>query len=103
MPLFVKTEFFKEKTLSLPIFDRQAYLEDHKEWIKSLISSGIKVASGYLVDSSQKPGGGGLLIFEAKNLTEATTIIKNDPMIIAGLVNWKIQEWNQVSQNNLIK
>ena len=37
--------------------------------------------SGFLVDAHRRPGGGGLLIFEAESFTEALLWVQNDPMI----------------------
>ena len=102
MPLFIKTEFFTELTYSLSSLERKIYIDAHKEWINDLVNSGIKVASGYLVDELQNPGGGGLLILEANNLNDAKEIINKDPIILAGLVDWKLQEWKQVSKNSLL-
>ena len=39
------------------------------------------------------PGGGGLLILEAKDYLTAKNIIENDPMIKNELVVWDLQEW----------
>ena len=39
------------------------------------------------------PGGGGLLIFEAKDFLTAKKIVENDPMIKYELVSWDLQEW----------
>ena len=46
---------------------------------------------------TRRPGGGGLLIFEAESYEEALAWVQNDPMIQAGLVDWKLQEWIPVS------
>ncbi|MFL0783206.1 MAG: YciI family protein [Prochlorococcus sp.] len=93
MPWFVKTERFTTQTLSLLPAQRQAYLAAHRAWVKGLISSGIKVSSGYLVDAGQRPGGGGLLILKADSFEAARRLVEQDPMIVEGLVDWNLQEW----------
>ena len=49
------------------------------------------------MDGDRRPGGGGLLIFEASSYADALAWVQNDPMIIAGLVDWQVQEWIPVS------
>ena len=93
MPIFIKTEKFKKETLELPKSERNNFLLMHKEWVRKLTTSGYYMHSGYLIDQNKEPGGGGLLIFEAKDYLTATNIIKNDPMIKNELVIWDLQEW----------
>ena len=93
MPIFIKTEKFKPKTLELTKSQRETFLLMHREWVKDTIRSGIYLFSGYLINDKKKPGGGGLLIFEAKDYLTAKKIIENDPMIKNNLVIWDLQEW----------
>ena len=93
MPWFVKTERFKSSTLSLMPSEREKYLSKHREWVIQLNSSGNKASSGYLVNSNRLPGGGGLLIFQAKSYEEAKALVEEDPMIVNDLVEWNLQEW----------
>ena len=93
MPIFIKTEKFKDKTLELSNSERRVFLLMHKEWIKSISQSGHYIYSGYLVNEKKIPGGGGLLIIEAKDYLTAKEIIEEDPMIKNELVNWELQEW----------
>jgi uncharacterized protein YciI len=93
MPIFIKTEKFKDKTLELSNPERKKFLLMHKEWIKNISQSGHYVHSGYLVNDKKIPGGGGLLIIEAKDYLTAKKIIEGDPMIKNELVNWELQEW----------
>ena len=72
-------------------------IENHKAWVRQLQKLGLNLSSGYLVGSNRIPGGGGLLILEAESFKEAQGIIKNDPMIISGTVEWTLQEWIHVS------
>ncbi len=93
MPWFIKTERFKETTLNLSPNHRKAFIAKHREWALKLSESGVKISSGYLVDSTHAPGGGGLLIIEAFSYEEARSIVEKDPMIISDLVTWTLQEW----------
>jgi hypothetical protein len=51
------------------------------------------VRSGYLVDRDGKPGGGGVLLFEAGSYREAEQLILQDPMIKNDLVTWELNQW----------
>ena len=93
MPIFIKTEKFKDKTLALSNSERKKFLFMHKEWVKDITKSGHYIRSGYLINEQKMPGGGGLLIFEAKDYVTAKKIIENDPMIKNDLVKWDLQEW----------
>ena len=93
MPIFIKTEKFKDKTLELSNIVRKKFLQMHKEWVKDITNSGHYIRSGYLINEKKRPGGGGLLIFEAKDYLTAKKIIETDPMIKNDLVNWDLQEW----------
>ena len=93
MPIFIKTEKFKKKALELSNSERKKFLLMHKEWVEKIKKSGIHIHSGYLINEKKMPGGGGLLILEAKDYLTAKNIIKDDPMIKNHLVNWDIQEW----------
>ncbi len=93
MPWFIKTEKFTLKTSKLSNEKRQRYLQAHCNWVMNLKQSGMKIASGYLVDNNRLPGGGGLLIIEAYSFEAAKSLIIKDPMIVANLVIWNLQEW----------
>ena len=93
MPIFIKTEKFKDKTLELSNIERKKFLLMHEEWVKDIIRSGHYIHSGYLINEKKIPGGGGLLIFEAKDYLTAKKIIENDPMIKNELVEWDLHEW----------
>ena len=98
MPIFIKTEKFKDKTLELSNNERKKFLLMHKEWVKKSNKSGQCIHSGYLINEKKITGGGGLLIFEAKDYLTAKKIIENDPMIKNDLVNWDLQEWISVDE-----
>ena len=93
MPIFIKTEKFKKETFELSNSERKNFLLMHKEWVKGITNSGHYIQSGYLINEKKMPGGGGLLIIEAKDYLTAKKIIENDPMIKHELVIWELQEW----------
>ena len=93
MPIFIKTEKFKDETLRLSKNERKIFLLMHKEWVENIRQSGNYIHSGYLINKNKIPGGGGLLIFEAKDYLSAQKIIEKDPMITNDLVTWELQEW----------
>ena len=93
MPIFIKTETFNEKALKLSNKERKKFLLMHKEWVQNISKSGNYIQSGYLINEQKAPGGGGLLIIEAKDYLTAKKIIKEDPMIKNKLVFWELQEW----------
>jgi len=96
MPLFVKTEFIKKKYLSN--FDlRNKIIQEHISWVKELKNKGLNISSGFLIDYLKKPGGGGLLTIECENYLEAEKIIKSDPMVENNIVDWKLHEWIDIS------
>jgi len=99
MPIFVKTEKFKVKTLKLSYEERKVFLLMHKEWVNSLIKSGNYIYSGYLTNEKKSPGGGGLLVLEAKNFSTAKKIVEHDPMIKNKLVEWKLEEWIPINES----
>ena len=100
MPLFIKTEKFKDTTLELTYSERKNFLSMHKEWVKDISKSGIYIHSGYLINDKKAPGGGGLLIFEAKDYLTAKDLIRNDPMIKHELVIWDLHEWKSIDENH---
>src|SRR5210317_825169 len=76
MKWFVKTEQFCK-----PYPQVKPHLEAHREWVSSLRdenSAQQVIASGYRVDENDKPGGGGLMIFAAKDYSAAEVLVKND-------------------------
>jgi len=94
---FVKTETFTAVAAAMPVEQRRITLEAHRHWVVQEAAAGRRLQSGYLVDGDLRPGGGGLLMFEASSYAEALAWVENDPMIRAGLVDWQLQEWIPVS------
>ena len=97
MPWFIKHETFTAETAALPLDQRRPHLEAHRAWVEQESAAGRRIRSGFLVDGQQRPGGGGLLIFEAASYAEALAWVQQDPMIQAALVSWTLQEWIPVS------
>ena len=97
MPWFVKHETFTAETADLPMAQRRPHLEAHRAWVEQESAAGRRICSGFLVDEQRRPGGGGLLIFEAASYAEALEWVQQDPMIKADLVRWTLQEWIPVS------
>ena len=91
MKWFVKTEQFCK-----PYPQVKPHLEAHREWVSSLReknSAQQVIASGYRVDENDKPGGGGLMIFAAKDYSAAEELVKNDPLIKNECVDWRLNRW----------
>ena len=99
MTFFIKTEIIKKEYLIQKDI-RNKIINDHIKWIKTLKGKGINIKSGFLVDELKQPGAGGLLILEIETYKDALEIIKNDPMIKNNLVDWKLNEWIQISHKD---
>ena len=98
---FIKTETFTPEMAAMPFEQRRPHLEAHRQWVIDHCNCGRRIHSGYLVDEQQQPGGGGLLLFEARDYSEALSWVQADPMIRSGLVNWQLQEWIHTSGDQL--
>ena len=96
MPIFVKTEIIKKEFISQNKFKKK-FVDKHILWIKKLKKAGVNIKSGFLVNEIKEPGAGGLLIIEVKTYAEALKIIKEDPMIKNKIVDWKLNEWIDIS------
>jgi uncharacterized protein YciI len=88
MAWFIKRETFLNSHAKL-----QPHLQAHRAWVAELRERGVRVSSGYLVDGNGRPGGGGLLLLEADDLTAAEELIRHDPMVSSGLVDWDLHHW----------
>ena len=96
MPIFVKTEIIKKEFIS-NIKLKNKFVDKHILWIKELKKAGVNIKSGFLVNEVKKPGSGGLLILEVKTYKDALKIVKEDPMIKSKIVDWKLNEWIDIS------
>ena len=97
MPIFVKTEIIKKEFISKTKLKKK-FVDKHILWIKELKKAGVNIKSGFLVNNVKEPGAGGLLIIEVKTYAEALKIIKEDPMIKNKIVDWKLNEWIDISK-----
>mmetsp|Transcript_12439 Transcript_12439/g.26473 ORF Transcript_12439/g.26473 Transcript_12439/m.26473 type:complete len:167 (+) Transcript_12439:118-618(+) len=93
MHWFVKTEQFCKP---FPVV--KPHLEAHRAWVRSLREqndSGNQptIVSGYRVDAEDRPGGGGLMIFAAKDYAAAEELVRNDPLIANECVDWQLNKW----------
>jgi uncharacterized protein YciI len=89
MPWFVKHETFLR-----PYAELRPHLAAHRTWVADLRQRGVRISSGYLVDGEGRPGGGGLLLLEAADYAGAEALIRDDPMVRSGGVDWGLQQWN---------
>jgi uncharacterized protein YciI len=88
MAWFIKTETFR-----LPRPQLQAHLQAHHAWVAELRQQGVVISSGYLVDQAGRPGGGGLLLLAAEDYAAAEALVRQDPLIANGCVDWQLQGW----------
>ncbi len=103
MPWYIKTEIFNSYAINLKRDVRKNYIEQHRQWVSTLRQSGIQIISGYLINSRGMPGGGGVLILEAKSFNVAKSIIEKDPIIKANLVDWKLHQWIPVPESSKLR
>ena len=97
MPIFIKTEIIKKEYLIQKDI-RKKVINEHIKWIGNLKRKGINIKSGFLVDELKQPGDGGLLILDIETYQDALEIIKQDPMIKNNIVEWKLNEWIDITQ-----
>lgn len=88
MAWFIKTETFR-----LPRPQLLAHLQAHHDWVAELRQQGVAMSSGYLVDQAGRPGGGGLLLLAAEDYAAAEALVRQDPLIANGCVDWQLQGW----------
>ena len=97
MPIFIKTEIIKKEYLIQKDI-RKKVINEHIQWIENLKRKGINIKSGFLVNELKQPGDGGLLIIDIETYQDALEIIKKDPMIKNNIVEWKLNEWIDITQ-----
>jgi uncharacterized protein YciI len=88
VPWFIKRETFRE-----PHATMAPHLAAHRAWVVGLRQRGVRISSGYLVDGTGQPGGGGLLLLEAEDHATAQSLILQDPMVRSGGVDWSLHQW----------
>ena len=97
MPIFIKTEIIRKEYLIQKDI-RKKVINEHIQWVENLKRKGINIKSGFLVNELKKPGDGGLLILDIETYQYALEIIKKDPMIKNNIVEWKLNEWIDITQ-----
>ena len=97
MRIFIKTELIKKEYLIQREL-REKIINEHIQWIEHLKDKGINIKSGFLVNELKQPGDGGLLILDIETYQDALEIIKQDPMIKNNIVEWKLNEWIDITQ-----
>jgi uncharacterized protein YciI len=85
--------FVKQETFLRPYSAMKLHLAAHRLWVEELRQQGVVISSGYLVDGGGQPGGGGLLLVEAPSYAEAEALVQQDPMVLSGGVDWRLQQW----------
>lgn len=88
MPWFIKRETFRR-----PHAELRPHLQAHRAWVERLRTQGVRISSGYLVDGEGRPGGGGVLLLEAADHASAEALIRQDPVVQSGLVDWSLHRW----------
>ncbi len=88
MAWFIKTETFR-----FPHRELLPHLQAHHRWVERLRREGVVISSGYLVDDQGRPGGGGLLLLQAEDHAAAEALVREDPMVLSGGVDWRLQGW----------
>ncbi|MDJ0702429.1 MAG: YciI family protein [Leptolyngbyaceae cyanobacterium MO_188.B28] len=88
MPWFVKIE---RGIVDKTTFDQQ--VPAHTQYVRKLIANGHQARTGYWADF-----GGGMLLFQANSLAEATAIVQADPLVKNGCVEYELHEWRIVAE-----
>ena len=85
--------FVKTETFAKPFPEVREHLEAHKAWVRGLQRRGevAQITSGYRVDAEGRPGGGGLMFFQAESHAAAEALCRLDPLVKSGSVAWKVQ------------
>lgn len=87
MTWFVKIE---KGIVSKEIFDK--YVDDHITYVNQLIIDGHEAKTGYWAEL-----GGGMMIFTADSRDEAEFIVRNDPLVKSGCVEYELHQWQIVA------
>lgn len=79
----------------LPMKDEEKskiFRENHLNFLKNLRDDGTIIMNGRFND-----GSGGLVIYRVDNLEDVEKLVKTDPYIVNGARDYKIHEWEMVS------
>ena len=88
MPWFVKIE---QGIVDKSVFDQ--YVPAHLAYVNGLIQQGYRAKTGYW-----RERGGGMLLFQASDLSEAKAIIAQDPLVKNGCIHYELHEWCVVAE-----
>jgi uncharacterized protein YciI len=83
MPWFVKIE---KGIVDKATFDQ--FVPAHKAYVQQLVQQGYQAKTGYW-----RERGGGMMLFQATDLATAETIVRQDPLIQHGCVEYDLHEW----------
>lgn len=83
MPWFVKIE---RGIVDKATFDQ--FVPAHKAYVEQLVQQGHQAKTGYW-----RERGGGMMLFQAADLATAETIVRRDPLIQHGCVEYDLHEW----------
>lgn len=75
----------------LPVLDEEkskVHRQEHLSYLEDLAEKGNIFTYGRFTD-----GTGGLVIYKAANLEEATSLAENDPYVVTGARECVINEW----------
>jgi len=82
------------------LFVRMDYRNDEAKWDEQIIQSHLewakKLAGERFFIGGGMESGPPCCLFEAKDISEAEEIIKNDPIIISGLYRYELHQWHMV-------
>lgn len=84
--------FIKTETFTAPYDQMVPHLAAHRLWVEQCRQRGMAMSSGYLVDDQGRPGEG-LLLLQASDHAAAEALVRQDPMVRSGCVDWKLQGW----------
>lgn len=84
----------KHFVVFLPMLDEAksaTYRPEHLAYLEAQRGQGRIFASGRFTD-----GAGGMVIYKAESLEEATAWAENDPYVVHGARRYEIHEWDMV-------
>ncbi|NEU31845.1 hypothetical protein GN156_13820 [bacterium LRH843] len=91
----------KQFAVLLPMKDAeksQTYRPAHLDFLQKMRAEKKVLMNGRFVD-----GAGGLVIYQAASLEEATSYAKEDPFIIHGARELEIHEWDMVTDLEFVE
>ncbi|WP_232695879.1 YciI family protein [Brevibacillus daliensis] len=83
MAYFVATLLMKDAEKNLE------FRPNHLTYLEKLIEQGKVYAKGPFAD-----GSGGMVIYQADSLEEATQLAESDPYVVEGVRHLELKQWN---------